>query len=150
MCSNTAGGPEAVFAALKHLAADTEALGGSSFDAMSELDAVAVCEQLTAITRGLAACQYELVNQLAERAVASDIGGSLARVMADRLKIRPGAARRMIAEARQLAYRRGLTGERLAPLWPTTAAKVRAGAIGAEHVAVIRDFFHQLPALVGF
>ena len=91
-----------------------------------------------------------LVNQLSERAVASDIGGPLARVLADRLKIRPGAARRMIAEAGQVGHRCALTGERLEPLWPTVSAQVRAGAIGAEHVAVIREFFHQLPAFVGF
>jgi hypothetical protein len=80
--------------------------------------------------------------------VPADIGGSLPKVLADRLRIRPSAARRMISEAEQLGYRRAVSGERLEPLLPTTAGKVREGEIGHEHVSVIRDFFHQLPAAV--
>ncbi|MGE5694322.1 MAG: HNH endonuclease signature motif containing protein [Candidatus Sericytochromatia bacterium] len=147
MCSSK---PDMVFAALETLEAGIEALAGSAFDALSEKDCVSVCERLMTVGRKIPSAQYELVNQLSERAVASDIGGPLARVLADRLKIRPGAARRLIAEAGQVGHRRALSGERLEPLWPTVSAQVRAGAIGAEHVAVIRDFYHQLPAFVGF
>jgi len=113
-------------------------------------DCVMVCERLNRVARTIPGMQYELVNQLSERAVASDIGGPLARVLADRLSIRPGGARRLIKDAAQLGHRRATTGERLAPLWPTTAAQVRAGAVGAVHVSVIGDFFHQLPGFVGF
>ncbi len=136
---------EAVLATLDRLEADAEALGALSFDVLSELDCVAVMQRLMRLARLVPSWHYELVNQLAERAVASDIGGRLPIVIADRLRIRPAAARRMIAEAEQLGHRRAMSGERLAPLWPTAAGKVRDGEIGAEHVAVIRGFFHQLP-----
>jgi hypothetical protein len=54
----------------------------------------------------------------------------------------------MIREAEQLGHRRAISGERLEPLLPTAAGKVRDGEIGAAHVTVIRDFFHQLPVAV--
>ena len=146
MRSNPLDGREAVFAALDALDADADAVAGLSLDALSERDCVVVAERLNRIARKIPGAQYEVVNQLSERAVASDIGGPLPRVLADRLTIRPGAARRLIKDAHQLGHRRTLTGERLEPLWPTTAAQVRAGAIGSEHVAIIREFFHQLPA----
>jgi Domain of unknown function (DUF222) len=150
MRSNSSGSREAVFDALDRLEADADAFGQLSFDALSELDCVAVLCRLMTVARKVPAWQYELVNELTERAVPSDIGGPLPRVVADRLKIRPSAARRMIAEAAQLGHRRTLSGERLEPLLSTTAAKARAGEIGADHIAVIRDFFHQLPVSIGF
>jgi Domain of unknown function (DUF222) len=148
MRSNVPGSREAVFAALDRLDADAEALGELSFDALSELDCVSVMCRLMKTARKVPAWHYELVNQLVERAVAADIGGPLPRVLADRLRIRPSAARRMIKEAELLADRRAMSGERLDPLLPTAAGKVRDGEIGPEHVTVIRDFFHQLPAAV--
>lgn len=150
MCSNRLDSPGAVFAALDRLEAEVDSFGDLSFDALSELDCVAVIERLHRVGRKLPAPQYELVNQLRERAVPSDIGGPLGRVLADRLTIRPTAASRLINDAARLGHRRALCGERLEPLWPTVAAQVRAGAIGAEHVAVIGEFFHHLPAWVGF
>jgi hypothetical protein len=148
MRSNVLDGREAVFAALDGLDADAEALGQLSFDALSELDCVEVLCRLMKIARKIPGWQYELVNQLVERAVPDDIGGRLPSVLADRLKIRPAAAGRLIREAAQLGHRRALTGERLEPRLPTTAAGVRDGEIGPEHVAVIRNFFHQLPVSV--
>ena len=139
-------GRGAVFAALEALEADADVFAGLSFDALPERDCVAVAERLMTIARKIPASHYELVNQLIERAVPSDIGGPLPRVLADRLKIRPSAARRLISDAGQLGHRRALSGELLEPLWPTTASKVQAGEIGGEHVAIIRNFFHQLPA----
>ena len=146
MRSNLLDGREAVFAALEALEADADVFAGLSFEALSERDCVAVMDRLMTIARKVPAWHYELVNQLGERAVPSDIGGPLPRVLADRLKIRPSAARRLISDAGQLGHRRALSGEPLEPLWPTTASKARAGEIGAEHVAIIRNFFHQLPA----
>ena len=148
MRSNVLGGREAIFAALDRLDADAEALGQLPFDALSELDCVSVMCRLMKTARKVPGWHYELVNQLVERAVATDIGGPLPRVLADRLRIRPSAARRMIREAEQLGHRRAISGERLEPLLPTTAGKVRDGEIGPEHVTVIRDFFHQLPIAV--
>src|SRR6202022_4737127 len=98
--------------------ADAEALGQLPFDGLSELDCVSVACRLMKTARKVPAWHYELVNQLVERAVAADIGGPLPRGLADRLRIRPSAARRMIREAEQLGHRRAISGERLRPLRP--------------------------------
>ena len=69
-------------------------------------------------------------------------------MLADRLRITRGEARRRVAEAADLGQRRALTGEVLAPLLTATAAAQRAGRIGADHVRVIRSFLRRLPASV--
>ena len=76
------------------------------------------------------------------------MGGKLSWALADRLHITRGEAGRRIADAADLGPRRALTGEPLEPLLPATAAVQRDGAIGVEHVAVIRRLFHQLPEFV--
>ena len=139
------GGRDPVYAALERLETEADLLGGLPLDALSEPDCLEVMTRLMTVARRVPGVHYELANQLRERAVACDIGGPLARVIADRLLIRPVAARRMIREAEQLGHRRAMTGERLDPLWPTVAAQVQAGRIGTEHVAVIGEFFHQMP-----
>ncbi|OQZ89514.1 DUF222 domain-containing protein, partial [Mycolicibacter arupensis] len=57
-----------------------------------------------------------------------------------------GEAGRRIAEAAELGARRTLTGEPLAPERPAVATAQRAGTISTAHIAVIRSFFHYLPA----
>jgi len=58
------------------------------------------------------------------------------------------AASSRIADARLLAQRTAMTGEKLDPLLPHTAAGVSDGTIGGEHVRIIRRFFAHLPAVV--
>jgi hypothetical protein len=43
-----------------------------------------------------------------------------------------------------------MTGEPLPPLLPNVAAAQAAGAIGADHIRVIRRFFTDLPSAVDF
>jgi hypothetical protein len=69
-------------------------------------------------------------------------------VLSGRLGISGADAGRRIAEAAALGSRRAVTGERLEPLLPGTAAAQSRGEIGAEHVGVIRDFIDHLPAHV--
>jgi hypothetical protein len=99
-------------------------------------------------TRRLQTPSHELLNQLGEQADATELGGKLSWALAERLHITRAEAGRRIAEAADLGPRRALTGEPLAPLLPATAAAQHDGAIGADHVAVIRRFFHQLPESV--
>jgi Domain of unknown function (DUF222) len=109
------------------------------------LDQLARIETLRRI---LPALQHELINELAVSACAEDLGASLPRALADRLRIRRGEATRRIEEAADLAPRRALTGQPLPPKLEHTAAGQRAGAISAEHVKVIRAFFAQLPCFI--
>jgi hypothetical protein len=131
MCADPVGGREAVFAALDVLQAHAEALTGLAFDAVSELDCVAAAERLNRIARMAPAAQYELINSLVERAVPSDIGGPLARVLADRLTIRPSAARRLIKDAAQVGHIggrcRGSASNRCGPPPPPKCGPQRSG-----------------------
>ncbi|OBH67968.1 hypothetical protein A5682_12315, partial [Mycobacterium mantenii] len=91
---------------------------------------------------------HQLINQVGEQADSAELGGKLSWVLADRLHISRAEAGRRIAEAAELGPRRALSGEPLGPVLPATAAAQRDGAIGADHVAVIRRFFHRLPESV--
>jgi Domain of unknown function (DUF222)/HNH endonuclease len=145
MGSSEISGRQAVLEALDRLEEDADDFVGLPVDELTELDRVSVLCRLTTIARKFTAHQYDVVNRLAEEAVPSDIGGPLTSVLADRLLISPAAASRMIKDAADVSARRTLTGQPLPPRLPTTAEKLRHGSIGAEHVAVIREFFRQLP-----
>jgi hypothetical protein len=118
---------------------------GHSFDVLTTLERLALLEQLEHETRRLRVPGHALINQIAEESNATELGGKLSHVLADRLHIARGEANRRMAEAADLGPRRALTGEPLEPRLPATAAAQRNGAIGAGHVAVIRQFFDQLP-----
>src|SRR6202035_3757287 len=94
------------------------------------------------------AIEHALINQLAEQADPTELGGTLAAALANRLRISRAEASRRIHEAADLGERRALTGEPLEPVLPATAAAQRNGDLGAGHVAVIRSFFHRLPDFV--
>ena len=72
-------------------------------------------DRITTLCRILPALQHELINELVATATAEELGGSLVRVLADRLRIYRDAAKRLIAEAADLGDRRAFTGEPLAP-----------------------------------
>ncbi|MGV0046648.1 HNH endonuclease signature motif containing protein [Mycobacterium colombiense] len=119
-----------------------------SYDALTNPERLQMLEVLECEARKLQAPSHQLINQLGEQADSTELGGKLSWVLADRLHISRAEASRRIAEAADLGARRALTGEPLPPVLPATAAAQRDGAIGADHVAVIRRFFHQLPESV--
>ncbi len=65
--------------------------------------------------------------------------------LADVLRISPREAKRRLRDAEQVAPRRALTGEPLAPLLPDTSAAWHAGQLDGEHLRVIQKFFRDLP-----
>ncbi|KBZ60414.1 hypothetical protein K875_03357 [Mycobacterium [tuberculosis] TKK-01-0051] len=119
-----------------------------SYDALTNPERLQMLEVLECEARKLQAPSHQLINQLGEQADSTELGGKLSWVLADRLHISRAEAGRRIAEAADLGARRALTGEPLPPVLPATAAAQLDGAIGADHVAVIRRFFHQLPESV--
>ncbi|OBB82480.1 hypothetical protein A5760_12770 [Mycobacterium colombiense] len=119
-----------------------------SYAALSNAERLAILEKLECVTRKLQTPSHQLINQLGEQADPTELGGKLPWALADRLHITRAEAGRRIAEAADLGPRRALTGEPLAPVLPATAAAQHDGTIGADHVAVIRRFFHQLPESV--
>jgi hypothetical protein len=109
---------------------------------------LAMLERCEKLRRRLPVVEHPLINQIAEQANETELGGKLASALANRLRISRGEASRRVHEAADLGERRALTGEPLPPPLPATAAAQRAGHLGAGHVAVIRGFCHRLPDLV--
>jgi len=130
------------------LDADLDRALGLSFDALTTPERLAMLERCEKLRRRLPVVEHPLINQIAEQANETELGGKLASALANRLRISRGEASRRVHEAADLGERRALTGEPLPPPLPATAAAQRAGHLGAGHVAVIRGFCHRLPDLV--
>src|ERR1700734_704824 len=119
-----------------------------TFDVLTTPERLAVLENLEQMRRAQPAVEHALINQLAEQADATELGGKLPSALADRLRISRAEASRRIHEAADLGQRRALKGEPLEPVLPATAEAQRNGDLGAGHVAVIRTFWHRLPDFV--
>src|SRR6185312_6351291 len=104
-------------------------------------------ERRQTLRRRLPAGEHDHINELTH-ASPDELGGPLAQVLADDLRITRSEARRRIDEAADLGPRRAFTGEPLAPKLEATAAGQREGLISREHVKVIREFFAQLPHFI--
>jgi Domain of unknown function (DUF222) len=130
------------------LDADLDRALGLSFDALTTPERLAMLERCEKLRRRLPVVEHPLINQIAEQANETELGGKLASALANRLRISRGEASRRVHEAADLGERRALTGEPLPPPLPATAAAQRAGHLGAGHVAVIRGFCHRLPDFV--
>jgi hypothetical protein len=104
--------------------------------------------RIETLARILPALAHELINQLGADATGEELGGSLAHALANWLHVTRAEATRRIGAAADLGPRRALTGQPLAPRLEATAAAQQRGAIGGEHVAVIRGFLHRLPCFI--
>lgn len=140
---------EALFEVVAGLEAAVEGACDLVFDALSNPERVVVLRRLERLTRKLAVPGQQLVQQLAEQASPRELGGrDLPEVLCVGLSVSRAEARRRVGQAADLAQRRTLDGQRLAPRLAATAAAQRAGDLGAEHIAVIRGFLTELPAEV--
>ncbi|HEY6818062.1 MAG TPA: DUF222 domain-containing protein, partial [Mycobacterium sp.] len=119
-----------------------------TFDVLTTPERLRVLERWEQMRRWQPAVEHALINQLAEQADPTELGGILPSALADRLRISRAEASRRIHEAADLGERRALNGEPLAPLLPATAQAQRNGVIGFGHVAVIRSFWHRLPDFI--
>ncbi len=117
-------------------------------DALTTPERLALLQSCEEIRRLLPAVEHPLINQLAEQADPTELGGKLASALANRLRITRSEASRRIHEAADLGERQALNGEPLEPVMPATAEAQRNGNIGTGHVAVIRGFWHRLPDFV--
>src|ERR1700761_6341052 len=117
-------------------------------DALTTPERLALLQTCERLRRWLPAVEHPLINQLAEQADPTELGGTLAAALADRLRITRAEASRRVHEAADLGERRALNGEPLPPVLPATAEAQRNGELGPGHVAVIRGFWHRLPDFV--
>ena len=122
-----------------------EPLGGLTTEQRTE----ALFEWET-LMRRQAVMGHRLIAALAEVPVAELGEPTLAAALATLLRISKADAGRRIHEAENLGPRSALTGEPLEPVLSCTAAAQARGAIGGEHVRIIRRFFDRLPDFVDF
>ncbi|MBA0047572.1 HNH endonuclease signature motif containing protein [Mycobacteroides sp. LB1] len=124
-------------------------LVAETFDELSCADKLTALADLEMIQRQLLSASHILTAGIVTYGSPVELGGmSYSEVIARRLHIGRGAARRRIADAQQLAPRRALTGERLEPVLPNVAEAFGRGEVGEEHVRIVRGFFDRLPVLV--
>jgi len=144
MCTPDA---EAVMAAVDAVEAAWDKLASLPVHALGAGQVLAVLNRLEIHRRRQPATEHALLCHLQSQATPKEMGAKSWRaVLANRLGISGSDASRRIAEAAQLGPRRAVTGERLEPALPGTAAAQARGEIGTEHVSVIRTFMDQLPA----
>ncbi|MEZ0359559.1 HNH endonuclease signature motif containing protein [Mycobacterium sp. SA01] len=118
-----------------------EALAAVDLDVLDPPDRFRVLERLETARRRQVAVSHALTARLAQFEGCPPVPITLADV----LRISPREAKRRLRDAEQVAPRRALTGEPLAPLLPDTAAAWHAGQLDGEHLRVIQKFFRDLP-----
>jgi hypothetical protein len=123
MLSNSASDREAILAAYDELDAAFDKVLGHSLDVLTHSELLTLQSRMERNLRRAPAVEHRILNRLATEASPTALGGtSLADVLATRLRISKGEARRRIEDAEKLGARTALTGEPLEPLWPNTAA----------------------------
>jgi hypothetical protein len=145
MCSSSR---DEIVEVLDALEADLDRALELSFDALTTPERLVMLQRCETFRRRLPAVEHPLINQVAQQADATELGGKLPSALANRLRITRAEASRRIHEAEDLGPRTAITGEPLPPLLTATAEAQRAGRIGTAHVAVIRGFVHRLPDFV--
>src|SRR6185312_14867112 len=81
-----------------------------SAEVLSTPESMGWLEALQSEIRRLPVARHGLINHLAAQATEEELGGKLARVLANRVRITRSEARRWIAEATDLGPRRAMTG----------------------------------------
>ncbi len=119
-----------------------------TFDLLTTPERLRVLARWEQLRRWQPAVEHALINQLAEQADATELGGKLPSALANRLRISRAEASRRVLEAADLGERKALNGEALPPMLPATADAQRNGDLGPGHVAVIRGFWHRIPEFV--
>ncbi|HKP39636.1 DUF222 domain-containing protein, partial [Mycobacterium sp.] len=103
------------------------------------------------VSRRHAAGEHRIISRLAAEADPKALGGkNLADVLATALRISTKDAKGRITHAELLGPRTAITGEPLPPELPNVGAAQRRGDIGAEHLARIEKFFHELPHRIDY
>jgi hypothetical protein len=123
----------------------------AAFEGLTNPEVVAVLARLERVSRRAPVIGHRLIGQLVRESTAVELGAkNFTDVLCTALRIGRHDAKRRLAEAQDLGPRTALTGEPMPARLPQTAAAQTAGRIGAEHIAIIRGFLHDLPAWVDY
>ena len=131
---------------LAELDAEYEELLAAAVPGLRTSERLAVLDRLEARRRRQPVIEHTILSRLVAETSPAELGAkSWGEVLSRRLRISVDEARRRVQDAADLGPRQALSGQPLAPHWPTTAAAQAHGQVGAEHIAVIRKFFAELP-----
>jgi hypothetical protein len=130
--------------------ADWEAVNAKvaalSLDALAHTELLELQHRREVVARSPPAVDHQIINLRAAEADPKALGGtSLPDVLATKLGISKGEAKKRVKHAELLGPRTALTGEPLQPKLPNVAAAQARGQIGSEHVRIIEKFFADLP-----
>ncbi len=104
---------------------------------------------IESVSRMVYSVMLQAVAELESRNIATTAGfRNTKQLLAGMLNLSPTEAGTRVTHAGQLASRRTLTGEVLAPLLPNTAAALAAGEIGPGQVRVITETMNAIPVRV--
>jgi hypothetical protein len=135
-----------VDAALSAFETAATALHDLNFDTLSNKERVAVLTRLETVARMIPSVGHTLIAQIQEQWVYRELGnGNLTGVLADALHITPAEARLRTHLADELGPRTAITGQKLDPIYASTAAAQHDGQVGEHHIKIIREFFTHLP-----
>ncbi|MBJ8348465.1 HNH endonuclease signature motif containing protein [Antrihabitans sp. YC2-6] len=130
---------------LSALDAVVDSLFATRTDTLSTPERLEFLRRVETVARRLPALGHEPIMRLLDTPSIEVGHRRIKNVLADLLRITPPDAHKRIRDAEALTVRTAMTGERLDPIRPHTAAAQSAGSIGREHVKVIDDFFRHLP-----
>lgn len=121
-----------------------EILSRMNMRGASTADQRAVLVRTEAVTRSLFGQSHTWLADLMDLRGLDDIWGSVPDALAVLLRISRRRAGQRIRLAETLGTRTAMTGERLAPELPATAAAAQEGVLDEEPQEVIRKFFRRL------
>ena len=136
-------------AAVTALRAAHAAVAALPVDALTRPEVLGVLDEIETLTCQLPAHGQRLLARLQADTTPKELGAKSWRdVLTIRWRISAREAGRRLEEAAVLGPRRALTGQPLAPVLAHTAAAQQRGLINREHVTVIREAMHGIPAAV--
>ncbi|WP_066904441.1 HNH endonuclease signature motif containing protein [Millisia brevis] len=121
-------------------------LASGSPDRTTESEWLHMVDRYEKLTRLAFAAQRLPLARLAEAGPEAFGGERLKAVIANRLRLTPAQAGHRLDHTADLTPRLSFTGQDLPPVLAHTAQAEQHGLIGREHITVIREFFHHLPA----
>ena len=120
-----------------------------SLDALTDTELLELQHRREVVARSVPAVDHQIINRLVADGDPKALGGtSWADVLATKLGISKGEAKKRIERAELLGPRRALTGEPLPPKLPNVAAAQARGEIGSGACADHREVLQMIcPAI---
>jgi hypothetical protein len=140
---------EAMLAALTQMETLQAQMNSLSIDAFTPLELLDLQQRRETLSWQQPVIDHKVYQRLTTECTPKQLGAkSFTKVLSTRLRISAAEASRRLKHAALLGLRVGLTGEPLAPLWPTVAHGQADGLISTEHITKITSFFHKLPQAI--